>query len=43
MFETGLVDMFDEAAIEEVIQIYVATSYSSPDARASNGALSPHP
>lgn len=42
VFETGLVDMSDESAIEEVIQFYVATLIPqlacSPD-----GSLSPHP
>lgn len=41
-FETGLVDMSDESAIEEVIQFYVATLIPQL-ACAPDGALSPHP
>lgn len=41
-FETGLVDMSSESAIEEVIQFYVATLIPQL-ACAPDGALSPHP
>lgn len=41
-FETGLVDMSDESAIEEVIQFYVATLIPQL-ACAPDGSLSPHP
>jgi hypothetical protein len=41
-FDTGLVDMQSESAIEEVIQFYVATLIPQL-ACAPDGALSPHP